>query len=272
MLTMGLVSRADHASSHSPAQISLLWLRPSGQTRNGGGCRGGCVGEGSENESSGAKLHQWITNMDLRSLSVCSLLRHLRPMAQRSPDSVAFWLQGWSEGGFVAAAEYLAPMRSQKLLLWQWQQQILQSGSDWAHCGDTPAGAFPCRSTAVNHKFSNRQTVSTYWSGDYTIVAGKQLLDSSCLSWEVVFCPPPPFFSPHLPAFLPPLPPVWLWWNLWTGSETQTRSVLCSKTSTVSLFVQRVGRLYCCWWFSCSSRQRDEECARRGKVEACSDN
>lgn len=81
--------------------------------------------EGSENESSGAKLHQWITNMDLQSLSVCWLLAPSAspPRGAASPDSVAFWLQGWSEGGFVAAAECLAPRRSQKLLLWQWQQQ-----------------------------------------------------------------------------------------------------------------------------------------------------
>lgn len=52
-----------------------------------------------------------------------SLPRHLRPVAPQSPDSVAFWQRGWSEEGFVAAAECLVPMRSQKLLLWQWQQQ-----------------------------------------------------------------------------------------------------------------------------------------------------
>lgn len=60
--------------------------------------------------------------------SLCLLAARSLGVSARPPRgatvgrSVAFWQLGWSEGGFVASAERLALMRSQKLLLWQRQQ------------------------------------------------------------------------------------------------------------------------------------------------------
>lgn len=134
MLTMRLVSRADHASSHSPAQISVLWLWPSGRTWNGGGWRG-LRGRRVRDARRTSRVVQIFTSKSQTWTSRvfvsvgCSLPRHLRLVASQLPNSVTFWQRGCSAGGFVAVVERLAPMRSQKLLLWQWQQQ-----SDPAKC------------------------------------------------------------------------------------------------------------------------------------------